>query len=138
MLFVFQEDIMSQKEFIYTRGPLKVSIIDHLPFHIITTDESDRIVFIQAMPCYSSKDKCVDDVITCRNMDVEIREACSQLNKKAIADARLRAAAPDMIDALIDIYSKYEYMDKQWIKTIIEHAAGMKLDEAIEAREVSE
>lgn len=95
----------------HTTGPLIVSISDKWPFDIVTTNANGDIVFTTRMPCHSSADKTKEDAIECKHFKHAEREKYSAVNKLAISDDVLRAAAPDLFDALqalIDMDVSYQ------------------------------
>lgn len=147
-------------EFKHTKGPLKVIVDNKWPFTVRTFDTDGNIVFSRELPCYSTSDKCADDAINCISFPADKRDEYSAMNKKAIADETLRAAAPEMLDALIDFvrWHKKQFEDNDGCPfncacegshdcyecihvkfcnytNIIERATGMSIDEAIQAWE---
>jgi len=85
----------------HTPGPLTVVIEDKRLPRIVTLNTDGEAVFSTEMPCHSSKDNCADDTINCKNFPHDVQEAYSQINKRAIADEVLRAAAPDLLAAMM-------------------------------------
>lgn len=84
----------------HTPGPLAVKIGKDWPFNINTVDVNGTIVFIDRLPCHSSADKSIKQAMECKHHDKEGRAGYSALNRRALADAVLRAAAPDLLEAL--------------------------------------
>lgn len=90
----------------HTKGPLFVTIDER--FAIVTKDTSGTEVFRREFPCASSKDKTALERIQCINFysisdrrcksEDFSREKCSQINRTALADEILRAAAPELLD----------------------------------------
>ena len=87
----------------HTPGPLTVKITDKWPFRIETFDENGNVVFSRDLPAHSSKDKTPNEAVNCLNFPHDQREQWSQENHKALADEVLRAAAPELLKALIDL-----------------------------------
>lgn len=90
----------------HTKGPLHVVIDERWPFSIKTLNAAGETVFSREMPCHSSADQSVDDAINCRNFRFDERDAYAQINKTAIADEVLRAAAPELLETLIRMSEK--------------------------------
>ena len=84
----------------YTPGPLLVSFGTKWPFEILITNESGSVVYRDTLPCHSSKDKTFEEALNCWNFKASEQEEYAAINKRAVADAYLRAAAPDLLAAL--------------------------------------
>ena len=84
----------------HTPGPLSVSFGTKWPFEILIINESGSVVYRDTLPCYSSKDKTFEEALNCWNFKASEQEEYAAINKRAVADAYLRAAAPDLLDAL--------------------------------------
>ena len=81
----------------HTPGPLFVTISDEWPFCIETKNASGKVVFSQSMPCHSSDDKSARQALHCLNFKAKDRYECEAVNQRALADAILRAAAPELL-----------------------------------------
>jgi hypothetical protein len=110
----------------HTPGPLTVRVDGQLPFRIKTYNEKGEVVFSTEMPCYSAADKCAADAIACRSRNRVDRAQAAAINHRAVANEVVRAAAPELLDALQRTAKHCEaYAD--WIKrnvmsaTIEEH-----------------
>ena len=84
----------------FTPGPLSVSFGTKWPFEILIINESGGVVYREGMPCHSSKDKNFEEALNCWNFKAGERKEYAEINHRAVADAYLRAAAPDLLDAL--------------------------------------
>lgn len=84
----------------HTPGPLVVRVSKKWPFYIETFDAGGKIVFSTNMPCQSSADKTPEQAIDCVNFDHADRNKFAEVNRRAVADDVLRAAAPELLDAL--------------------------------------
>ena len=84
----------------HTPGPLSVSFGTKWPFEILIINESGGVVCRESMPCHSSKDKNFEEALNCWNFKASEREEYAAINLRAVADAYLKAAAPDLLEAL--------------------------------------
>lgn len=84
----------------HTPGPLSVSAGTKWPFDILVTNESGGVVFKDSLPCHSSMDNSFYEALHCLNFKPSEREQYAAINMRAFADAHLRAAAPDLLEAL--------------------------------------
>ena len=84
----------------HTPGPLSVSTGTKWPFYILITNESGNVVYQESLPCHSSKDNSFYEALHCLNFKSSEREQYAAINMRALADAHLRAAAPDLLEAL--------------------------------------
>ena len=84
----------------HTPGPLSVSFGTKWPFEILIVNESGAVVYRQSLPCHSSKDKTFEEALNCWNFKASEQEEYAAINHRAVADAYLRAAAPDLLVAL--------------------------------------
>lgn len=82
----------------YTPGPLFVSVEDKWPFSIVTTNSAGTVVFKRDMPCNSTSHRNAKDAIAA--VDTPAEWFGAEANARAIADETLRAAAPDLLEAL--------------------------------------
>ena len=84
----------------HTPGPLSVSFGTKWPFEILIINESGSVVYRDTLPCHSSKDKNFEEALNCWNFKASEQEEYAAINHRAVADAYLRAAAPDLLEAL--------------------------------------
>lgn len=84
----------------HTPGPLSVSFGTKWPFEILIIDESGNAVYQESLPCYSSEDKNFEEALNCWNFKTSEQKEYAAINHRAVADAYLRAAAPDLLEAL--------------------------------------
>ena len=81
----------------HTPGPLSVSFGTKWPFEILIINESGDVVYREVLPCHSSKDKSFEEALNCWNFKASEQEEYAAINHRAVADAYLRAAAPDLL-----------------------------------------
>ena len=84
----------------HTPGPLSVSFGTKWPFEILIINESGGVVYRESLPCHSSKDKNFEEALNCWNFKASEGKEYAAINHRAVADAYLRAAAPDLLEAL--------------------------------------
>lgn len=84
----------------HTPGPLSVSFGTKWPFEILISNELGAVVYRQSLPCHSSKDKNFEEALNCWNFKASEQEEYAAINHRAVANARLIAAAPDLLKAL--------------------------------------
>ena len=101
----------------HTPGPLSVSFSTKWPFEILIINESGGVVYRESLPCHSSKDKNFEEALNCWNFKASEQEEYAAINHRAVADAYLRAAAPDLLAALQDV-------DALWMHHSIAHGDG--------------
>ena len=101
----------------HTPGPLSVSFRTKWPFDILIVNQSGGVVYRESLPCHSSKDKNFEEALNCWNFKASEQEEYAAINKRAVADAYLRAAAPDLLEALQDV-------DALWTHHSIAHGDG--------------
>ena len=101
----------------HTPGPLSVSFGTKWPFEILIINESGTAVYQESLPCHSSKDKNFEEALNCLNFKASEREEYTAINHRAVADAYLIAAAPDLLAALQDV-------DALWMHHSIAHGDG--------------
>ena len=82
----------------HTPGPLSVSFGTKWPFEILIINKSGSVVYRDSLPCHSSKDKSFEEALNCRNFKANEQEEYAAINHRAVADAYLRAAAPDLLE----------------------------------------
>lgn len=81
----------------HTPGPLSVSFGTKWPFEILIINESGGVVYRESLPCHSSKDKYFEEALNCWNFKASEQDEYAAINHRAVADAYLRAAAPDLL-----------------------------------------
>ena len=81
----------------HTPGPLSVSFGTKWPFEILIINESGGVVYQKPLPCHSNKDKNFEEALNCLNFKASEQEEYAAINHRAVADAYLRAAAPDLL-----------------------------------------
>ena len=81
----------------HTTGPLSVSFGTKWPFEILISNESGAVVYRERLPCNSSKDKNFEEALNCWNFKASEQEEYAAINHRAVADAYLKAAAPDLL-----------------------------------------
>ena len=81
----------------HTSGPLSVSFGTKWPFEILISNESGAVIYRESLPCHSSKDKNFEEALNCLNFKASEQEEYAAINHRAVADAYLRAAAPDLL-----------------------------------------
>ena len=81
----------------HTPGPLSVSFGTKWPFEILIINKSGEVVYRESLPCHSSKDKSFEEALNCWNFKASEQEEYAAINHRAVADAYLRAAAPDLL-----------------------------------------
>lgn len=84
----------------HTPGPLSVSFGTKWPFEILIINKSGSVVYRDPLLCHSRKDKTFEEALNCRNFKASEQEEYAAINHRAVADAYLRAAAPDLLEAL--------------------------------------
>lgn len=83
----------------YTRGPLTVEIEQCFPFDIVTLNSQGGVEFRRRMPAHSTRQACAEQCMAGMYMK-SYQEDAVLLNARAVADERLRAAAPELLEAL--------------------------------------
>ena len=81
----------------FTPGPLSVSFGTKWPFEILIINESGAVIYRESLPCHSSKDNNFEEALNCLNFKASEQEEYAAINHRAVADAYLRAAAPDLL-----------------------------------------
>jgi hypothetical protein len=84
----------------HTPGPLKVVQVKSWPFDIQIVNQQGCVVFLEGRYSYSSKQESLEDVMTGYGFPKEDKEAVVSANEEQLANAYLRAAAPDLLEAL--------------------------------------
>jgi len=109
----------------HTPGPLTVKVSDKWPFDIETIGADGLVKFVTRMPCNSTSDGSAKDAIECKNFKQSEREEYSAINRRAVADDVLRAAAPELLEALIWAMDSARISYTQRIKGQNEHYCDM-------------
>ena len=91
----------------HTPGPLSVSFGTKWPFEILIINKSGEVVYQESLPCHSSKDKNFEEALNCWNFKASEQEKYAEINHSAVADAYLRAAAPDLLEALRGMFAMW-------------------------------
>jgi hypothetical protein len=84
----------------FTPGPLTMRVSPRFPHDIEIVAASGEVVRSFRMPCHSSADQSVGETVSGVNLPADWREEGAAANACAVADGRLYAAAPDLLDAL--------------------------------------
>lgn len=92
-------------EFKGTPGPLTVRQQNKWPFDIEIVDASGEVVFTEKRFAYSTSHKSLEDVMNAVGISGANSNLAIEGNARQLADAYLRAAAPDLLDALIALRS---------------------------------
>ena len=88
---------MSEK---YTKGPWFVQQEEKWPFYINIVDSNGQIVSNEPRYAYSSRQETIEDVMTAYRFPKDERDAAIKANETQLANAHLRAAAPELLEAL--------------------------------------
>lgn len=83
----------------HTPGPLTVRVDDELPFTIRTFNSSGECIFARDMPAWSTNQTSSAQAMRGAGL-LQDKDAAIAANRRAVADETLRAAAPDLLDAL--------------------------------------
>lgn len=92
----------------HTPGPLHVVTTNSWPFDINICDATGAIVDILRLPAHSTRHKTFTEALNCVGMDHSEVERCRDANRRALADAHLRAAAPELLEAAKLVIAWYE------------------------------
>lgn len=127
----------------HTPGPLFVRQPEKWPFNIEIVDAAGEMVFEERRYCYGSGQESIEDVMNCRGFrntreDPHFVDRCIELNERQLADAHLRAAAPELLEALdrlqsaVDRYFGPSQAGAAWPKFFDPemHAARAAIDKA--------
>jgi hypothetical protein len=109
----------------HTPGPLFVVQPEKWPFDIQTVDANGNVVFSERRMAYGSNQKTIADVMDGHGFK-DKREEAVEWNARQLADAYLRAAAPDLLQALQKIHANgYTNMaDHDMVASAIAKATG--------------
>lgn len=90
----------------HTPGPLFVRQPDKWPFHILTVNEQGQDIFSEHRHAYGTNQATVAEVLSgsCFG-NPETRAAAVESNGRQLADAYLRAAAPELLAALQGLFN---------------------------------
>lgn len=91
----------SPKQTPWTPGPLTVQVSPRWPFDIETINADGELVFCDRMPAHSTSMRSLDDFWLGVGFKGAEREEVIVANRRALADATIRAAAPELYEALI-------------------------------------
>lgn len=97
----------------HTPGPLTVKVCDEWPFHIQTLNAAGDVVFSRHLPAYSTRQESAKQAMAGKFMGDTQAEAAAA-NQKALADEILRAAAPELLEALEVICNSIETTNSPW------------------------
>lgn len=89
----------------HTPAPLFARVDEKWPFDIVTRDANGDTVFVDRMPSYSTRHETAKEAIEGKGMPPEW--LAREVNERAIADAILRAAAPELLEALKNLKSAF-------------------------------
>lgn len=106
----------------HTKGPLTVRVSEKFPFDIETLDSSGSVVFRSRLLAIHSEDRSPKDAVLCRNFEPAERAHCEKMNRIAIGDEMLRAAAPDMLRLLQSIIGDLP-SNRDWLDPVVEREA---------------
>lgn len=100
----------------WTSGPLHVVQQENWPWQIEVHDAEGNCVSTEQRTAYSSRHKTLNDVMTGYDMP-DVQEAVF-LNERQVADMQLRAAAPELYEALEEVLSCDVYADAEGLLKI--------------------
>ncbi len=84
----------------HTPGPLHVATSNSWPFDISICDAQGSVVDVLRLPAHSTAHKTFADALNYRGVDHSEAGRCREANQRALADAHLRAAAPELLEVL--------------------------------------
>lgn len=84
----------------FTPGPLSVAWDKTWPFDLVTYDAGNNEVWRESAHCTSSKARTLEDHLNAVGFRGEVIKSCRAALQRQYADALLRAAAPEMFEAL--------------------------------------
>lgn len=88
----------------HTPGPLFIKQPNKWPFDIQTVDANGDVVFSERRMAYGSNQKTIADVMDGYGFK-DKRDEAVEWNARQLADAYLRAAAPELLEALESVLS---------------------------------
>ena len=93
----------------HTPGPLHVVTSNSWPFDISICDAQGSVVDVLRLPAHSTTHKTFADALNYRGIDHSEAGRCREANQRALADAHLRAAAPELLEALQKMLDVWEH-----------------------------
>lgn len=84
----------------HTAGPLHVVTSNSWPFDISICNAQDTVIDVMRLPAHSTTHKTFADALNFRGVYHSEADHCRAANLRALADAHLRAAAPELLEAL--------------------------------------
>lgn len=69
------------------------------PFTIELRDSYGRTVKSYPRAAFTSRDRTIADVMSCRNHDAKYRKECAEANRRQLQEAHMEAAGPDLLAA---------------------------------------
>lgn len=90
----------------HTPGPLHVVTSNSWPFDISICDAQGSVVDVLRLPAHSTAHKTFADALNYRGIDHSEAGRCREANQRALADAHLRAAAPELLEALKEVFEQ--------------------------------
>lgn len=84
----------------FTPGPLTVTHNDRRPYSIYILTADGKVAFSETLMCHSTVDKSWQDALECRNFPHEDRDKARAMNERQLANAYIRAAAPELYEAI--------------------------------------
>ncbi|GEM_PF-2654205 len=99
---------MTMAEVKHTPGPLSVRVNERWPYDIETLSAAGEVVFSERMPAHSTKMRSHDDLWAGVGFPPNEREEIVETNRRAVADATIRAAAPDLFEAAAEFCRRVE------------------------------
>lgn len=91
----------------HTPGPLFVRNID--PNSVQIVDSNGEVVHSEPRCAYSSKHRTAKDAMEARNFDKEWKQQAIDANARQLADMHLRAAGPELLDAVDLVLASFAY-----------------------------
>ena len=85
----------------HTPGPLFVVQVNKWPFDIQIQDAHVNVIHQEPRCAYSTKAQSIDDVMNGVGFNAEAKDDAVAGNARQLADARLIAAAPELLEAAI-------------------------------------
>jgi hypothetical protein len=95
----------------HTPGPLFVRQPEKWPFHVEIVNEAGEIVASEHRYAYSTSHNTINDVMTARGFRMDDADKAIAANERQLADAYLRAAAPELLEALQEAFHLDELGD---------------------------
>lgn len=94
----------------HTLGPLSVHQPEQWPFDIQIVDAEGNVVFQEGRYAYGTGQKTIEDVMSGYGFTKD-RETVIESNERQLADAILRAAAPDLLASLQEMVEIAQRVD---------------------------